>query len=43
MILMSKRMLPSDVTEMQQIMAEFNNMFSWKIGNRMDQIKKNRL
>jgi hypothetical protein len=36
MILMTKRMLPSDVKEMQLIMTEFNNMFSWKIGNRMD-------
>ena len=41
-ILMTKRLLPSDAAEFQQAMMSFNDLFSWKVIDKIDAINKHR-
>lgn len=42
MILMTKKMLPNDILVMQLLLKEFNDLFSWKVMQKADEIAKHK-
>lgn len=42
MILMTKKMLPTDSSELLKLYTEFNDLFSWKVMNKADDLEKHR-
>jgi hypothetical protein len=43
MILMTKRLLPSDIDEMKALIDEFNDLLSWKVMSKVDELARIRL
>jgi hypothetical protein len=40
---MTKSLLPNDVQQLALLLDEFNELFSWKVMNKADEIVKHRL
>lgn len=43
MVLLSKNMIPTDRLEQKALLAEFNDIFNWKVMTKMDEIEKHRM